>query len=114
MLAGCAGLSVRQFERRFLDEIGIAPKLFARVTRYQSALDAKIASPDLSWLTIAHGFGYHDQMHMIRDSQRLSGETPGGILSHLGDMRPEALAASGAVEHTIEIRRRSRYGTADL
>lgn len=91
-----ASLSVRQYERRFLDEVGITPKLFARITRYQMAMDAKVATPTRSWITIAHEFGYHDQMHMIKDFQKLSGNSPCGILSQLGDMRPEALAASAS------------------
>jgi AraC-like DNA-binding protein len=93
VLASHAALSVRQFERRFSEEIGIAPKLFGRITRYQMALDAKITSPELSWLKIAHEFGYHDQMHMIRDFHNLNGVTPGRALMQLGDMRPKALAA---------------------
>jgi AraC-like DNA-binding protein len=93
-LANRASLGVRQYERRFVDEIGIAPKLFARIARYQMAMDAKLAAPASSWLTIAHDFGYHDQMHMIKDFQRLSGDSPSGILSQLGDMRPEALVSS--------------------
>ena len=90
-------LSVRQYERRFLDEIGMTPKLFGRITRYQMAMDAKVASPGRSWLSLAHEFGYHDQMHMIKDFQRLSGDSPAGILSRMGDMRPEALAASASL-----------------
>jgi AraC-like DNA-binding protein len=93
-LAGYAGLSVRHYERRFLDEIGIAPKLFARIARFQGALDIKLASPGLSWLTIAHELAYHDQMHMIRDFRVFVSDTPGGILSQLRDMRPEAVTAS--------------------
>jgi AraC-like DNA-binding protein len=93
-LANQAALSVRQFERRFLDEIGMSPKLFARIARYQSALDSKLASPSRSWLEIAHKFGYHDQMHMIKDFQSLSGCSPGGILKKLGDMRPAPLDVS--------------------
>ena len=89
-----AALSVRQFERRFLDEIGVAPKLFARITRFQMALDAKIISPGCSWLTIAHQFGYFDQMHMIRDFQDLSRSSPTRLLTQLGDTRPPALASS--------------------
>jgi AraC-like DNA-binding protein len=58
------------------------------------AMDAKVRTPARSWLTIAHEFGYHDQMHMIKDFQMLSGDSPSGILSKWGDMRPEALAAS--------------------
>jgi AraC-like DNA-binding protein len=93
-LAEQMSLSVRQYERRFVDEIGITPKLFARITRYQMAMDAKLTTPGLSWITIAHEFGYHDQMHMIKDFQMLSGDSPSGTLSQLGEMRPEALAAS--------------------
>jgi AraC-like DNA-binding protein len=93
-LANHAALGVRQFERRFGHEIGMAPKLFARIARYQLALDSKVASPARSWLSIAHEFGYHDQMHMIRDFQSLSGSSPGGIVLQLGDMRPAALDAS--------------------
>ncbi|HZS55404.1 MAG TPA: helix-turn-helix domain-containing protein [Bryobacteraceae bacterium] len=92
--ANDVSLSVRQYERRFVDEIGMTPKLFARITRFQMAMDAKLITPALSWLTIAHEFGYHDQMHMIKDFQKLSGDSPSSLLSELGDMRPEALAAS--------------------
>ena len=95
-LANQAALGVRQFERRFMNEMGFAPKLFARITRFQMALDAKITSPGRSWLDVAHQFGYHDQMHMITDFRKLSGANPNAILELLGDMRPSALAASDA------------------
>lgn len=93
-LADQTSLSLRQYERRFLEEIGMPPKLFARIARYQIAMDAKLTTPSRSWLSIAQDFGYHDQMHMIKDFQQLSGDSPCGILSQLGDMRPEALAKS--------------------
>lgn len=93
-LANHSGLSVRHFERRFSSDLGMTPKLFARITRFQTALDAKLHSPHRSWLAIAHDFGYHDQMHMIRDFQGLSGASPELILAQLGDTRPPALAAS--------------------
>jgi AraC-like DNA-binding protein len=93
-IARQSGLSVRHFERRFGKEIGIKPKLFARIARFQMALDTKLHRPERSWLKISHDFGYHDQMHMIRDFQGLSGATPQRILVELGDIRPPALAAS--------------------
>lgn len=46
-LATAAGLGLRQFERRFSSEIGIAPKLFARITRFQMALDRKLSASTL-------------------------------------------------------------------
>ena len=91
-LAAKAGLGIRQFERQFLREVGMSPKLYARVARFQSALDAKIASPDRTWLEIAHSLRYHDQMHMIRDFELLGGDTPRQLLSQIGDARPGALA----------------------
>lgn len=93
-LAQHSGLSLRHFERRFLNEIGMRPKLFARITRFQMALDQKLHSPCRSWLNISHELGYHDQMHMIRDFQGLGGATPERMLAELGDTRPPALAAS--------------------
>lgn len=92
-LATQAGLSPRQFERRFVDEIGVPPKLFARITRFQRALDAKRSSPDRSWLNLAHEFGYFDQMHMIRDFRILGGATPGEVFREGGDLQPWSLGS---------------------
>jgi AraC-like DNA-binding protein len=75
-LAARAGLSVRQFERQFTSQIGVAPKLFARVARFEGALRCKTRSPQLRWTDIAHELGYHDQSHMVRDFWQLSGATP--------------------------------------
>jgi AraC-like DNA-binding protein len=86
-----AGLSVRQFERKFLRQTGILPKTFARVARFQTALDAKILSPKVTWLDIAHDLGYHDQMHMVRDFHDLAGGSPGTIFASIGDGRPPAM-----------------------
>ena len=89
-LASQAALSVRQFERRFLEDLGMPPKLFARIARYQGALDARVTSPGRSWLDIAHSFGYHDQMHMIRDFHDLCGLSPSRAIVQLGEMQRRA------------------------
>jgi AraC-like DNA-binding protein len=91
-LAHQAGMGLRQFERRFQPETGSSPKVFARVARFQSALDAKLASPKRAWLDIAHSFGYYDQMHMIHDFEILANNSPSQLISVLGDVRPPALA----------------------
>lgn len=75
----------------------MGPEHFARVTRFQTALDSKLTAPQRTWLSIAHDLGYHDQMHMIRDFHALGGASPTGIPGELGDMRPPALAASNPV-----------------
>jgi AraC-like DNA-binding protein len=91
-----SGLSLRQFERRFLRQMGVAPKSFARIARFQRALETKIAFPLRTWLEIAHELGYHDQMHMIHDFRSLSGNSPSRILAQIGDMRPTALIGTEA------------------
>ncbi|MGB7982578.1 MAG: helix-turn-helix domain-containing protein [Candidatus Nanopelagicales bacterium] len=93
-MAGSESLSVRQFERQFAREIGMPPKLFSRIARFQAALDAKVATPTRTWLSVAHSVGYFDQMHLVHDFKSLSGSTPSRLIAQLGDTRPPALADS--------------------
>jgi len=94
------GLGLRQFERRFLEHTGIQPKVYARIARFQSALDAKISAPRRPWLDIAHSLGYHDQMHMVREFHELAGDAPGKIFSSIGSMRPPANEAAQKNYHS--------------
>jgi AraC-like DNA-binding protein len=82
-LARSAGLSIRQFERSFVRQVGLPPKLYARVARFETALESKAKSSARSWTAVAHDLGYHDQMHMIHDFAEFSGKTPTGLLAHL-------------------------------
>ena len=93
-LAHSSGLGIRQFERRFRHEIGIAPKLYSRIVRFEAALRTKAARPASSWTGIAHALGYYDQMHMVHDFNRLAGDSPTTIGSQL-DMfvKPEVAFA---------------------
>jgi AraC-like DNA-binding protein len=90
-VAGKLSLGPRQFERNFLREIGLSPKLYSRVARFQAVLDTRMRCPDTCWASLANQFGYHDQMHMIKDFQKLSGLSPERLLMDIGDMRPPAL-----------------------
>jgi AraC-like DNA-binding protein len=70
-LACQEGIGLRHFERRFSAEVGLPPKLYARIARFQTALDIKVSSPWMNWLEISHALGYYDQMHMIHDFKDL-------------------------------------------
>jgi AraC-like DNA-binding protein len=91
------GLGLRQFERRFNHEIGISPKLYARIVRFEAALQRRAVLPTTRWTDIAHDLGYHDQMHMVHDFTRLSGDSPDVIARQL-DMfvKPEVLSSRTA------------------
>jgi AraC-like DNA-binding protein len=93
-MAGRAGLGLRQFERRFVQQVGVSPKLFARVARFEAALDRMARSPQGSWTEVAHRFGYYDQMHMVHDFSRFTGETPTRTLQHFENAFERQMMAS--------------------
>jgi AraC-like DNA-binding protein len=77
-LATAAGISRRQLERLFLRDVGIAPKPFARIVRFQRAL--RLLEQDNSrsrGARVAQHGGYADQAHFIRDFRELAGCPPG-------------------------------------
>jgi AraC-like DNA-binding protein len=83
VLAKQACMSPRQFERRFTREIGLPPKLYARIVRFESALESKALSSDESWTEITNRLGYFDQMHLIKDFKESSGEVPTSLINQL-------------------------------
>jgi methylphosphotriester-DNA--protein-cysteine methyltransferase len=93
-LASRMHVSIREMERSFVRELGITPKRFARVARFQSALDTRVGRPDRSWVDIAIDSGYYDQMHLVHEFQAFCGLSPTITVERLGDSRPTALAAS--------------------
>jgi methylphosphotriester-DNA--protein-cysteine methyltransferase len=82
-LAHGTGLSTRHFTRRFVEHTGVSPKLFARIVRFQTALETKALWYGKSWTEIALNLGYYDQMHMIHDFEGLAGGSPKEMLAHL-------------------------------
>ena len=99
-LADRSGLSMRQFERRFLERVGMRPKLFARIARFEAALDGKARFVAKSWTDVAHQFGYYDQMHMVHDFAEFTGETPTGTLTHLETVFGERLLKVRSAENS--------------
>ena len=71
------------FQRVFLERVGVSPKLFSRIVRFEAALKSKTASPHVSWTTVAQECGFHDQMHLIHDFRQFSGEIPTNVLADL-------------------------------
>lgn len=74
-LADLYGKSRRQFERHFLDVVGISPKLFARIVRFQQATTLLARSP-LSLAQISAELGYTDQSHLTHDFAHFYGQPP--------------------------------------
>lgn len=76
-----ACLSQRQFQKRFLEQIGISPKLFSRICRFHGAWQLKESGPSLDWLSVAVRSGYSDYQHLVKDFKQFSGTTPNIFLT---------------------------------
>ena len=72
------GISERQLERRFRDRVGMSPKRFASLRRFERAVQIAAASRSLTHAAVEAG--YYDQPHFIRDFRRFAGMTPGAWL----------------------------------
>ncbi len=79
-LADFACLSVSQFERRFKQQMGISPKLFARINRFYEAFTLKDQNPTIDWLSVAIQTGYNDYQHLVKDFKQFAGTTPNSLL----------------------------------
>jgi AraC-like DNA-binding protein len=75
-LAAHLGLSQRHFIKVFSNQVGITPKQFGRVQRFQRALDLMRTSSTPNWADIVVACGYFDQSHLIHDFQTFLGLTP--------------------------------------
>lgn len=76
-VAAQACLSLRQFERKSYERLGLSPKVYSRMIRFSHAYKYKESAPHTSWAEIAYRCGYFDQTHFIRDFKFFAGFTPG-------------------------------------
>ena len=75
-IAGKLNLAIRTFERRFLNETGLAPKQFAKIIQFQASLK-QLTVKDYNRLTdIVYENGFSDQSHFIRVFKAFTGKTP--------------------------------------
>lgn len=69
---------------QFKEHIGLAPKMFARVMRFGSAVDRLRRRDHTSLTELALDCGYYDQAHFDRDFRAFAGVTPTELISTLG------------------------------
>ncbi len=75
------GFSQRRFIELFSDEVGLAPKLFSRVSRFQKVVQSAHAQSCINWAGMALDCGYYDQAHFTHDFQAFAGITPSEYLN---------------------------------
>lgn len=70
------GWSRRYLTERFRDEVGLSPRTFARVLRFEYAHELATAHTPLPWADVAALSGYADQAHLVRDWGEFTGRSP--------------------------------------
>ncbi len=86
-VARAANLSPRHLDRCFLAHLGLSPKVFARLLRFQSVLGAYQAADWPRWAELALDCGFYDQAHLATEFRHFAGLPPTQFFRH-----PSALA----------------------
>jgi transcriptional regulator GlxA family with amidase domain len=72
-IAKAVDLSQRRFIDVFAAEVGLTPKLFARVQRFQHAVASSRSATKVDWAQFAVKCGYFDQSHLIHEFVEFTG-----------------------------------------
>jgi len=75
------GLSRRRFAQLFREQVGITPKLYCRLHRFQRVLRHIASGAPVDWAEVALAGGYCDQAHLGNEFRDFSGITPGAYLA---------------------------------
>ena len=70
------GVSERGLLRSFREAVGLPPKRYARIRRFQRLLGALAADGERDWARLAFAHGFADQAHLAREFRDLAGITP--------------------------------------
>src|SRR5262245_58709254 len=76
------GISHKHFIQHFRHRVGMTPKLFCRIRRFQQVLSKINSRGSIEWADIACDCGYSDQPHFVHDFQAFAGLNPTAYLSH--------------------------------
>ena len=70
------GLSPKRFIERFKADVGVTPKRYCRLLRFQRVVSNAHPGSETDWAELALACGYFDQAHLIHDFREFSGLTP--------------------------------------
>jgi len=72
-----AGLSRRRFAQLFREQVGLAPKLYCRILRFQRVVCQLALGRAMDWADVALATGHYDQAHLAHEFRAFSGLSPG-------------------------------------
>ncbi len=84
-LASTIGITQKHLISQFEKVVGLRPKSFARVCKFQKVINLIEQEKQIEWVAIASDCGYYDQAHFIHEFQTFSGLNPSTYLTQRGD-----------------------------
>lgn len=84
---GEIGLSPRRFAQVFHEHVGLTPKRYSRVQRFQHVLRRVHSGDFVDWADVAMDAGYFDQSHFIHDFRAFSGLNPSAYFANRTEFR---------------------------
>ncbi len=72
-VARSVGWSERRFSQVFREQVGLSPKVWCRVQRFQRVVKQLHAGVDVPWPELALECGYYDQSHFANEFRAFSG-----------------------------------------
>lgn len=75
-LSNTSNICYKQFNRRFVNNIGINPKYLIRIIRFQKTLFALQNGFHTSLSDLSFACGYYDASHVIKEFKEFTGYTP--------------------------------------
>lgn len=88
-IAGMACMSIRNFERKCKERLGMTAKMYARIARFHTAYRMLGSKPIISWADLTYEAGYYDQTHFIKDFKEFARVTPTIFYKELTDGQPQ-------------------------
>ena len=72
-VARSTGWSERRFSQVFREQVGLPPKVWFRLRRFQRAVNHLHAGTDVAWSKLALDCGFYDQSHFANEFRSFSG-----------------------------------------
>jgi AraC-like DNA-binding protein len=94
------GYSQRWLIQQFRDAVGLPPKVYARILRFQGAVALAGRAPAIGWAHLALMCGYSDQSHLSREFQAIAGLPPGAYAPLAGRPNHVPIAEARAGSRT--------------
>ena len=82
-MAAALGVSRQTVKHKFDQHVGLSPKLFGKLRRFQSVLRRLAGTAKVDWPKLAQESGYYDQAHLIREFNHFTGFSPQKFLKNL-------------------------------